>query len=74
MRSRNIGRAFSERVTPHAILPEPDQPVSGYAAVVNVARNNYSVESGIPNETARMRLAGPKSGRNSGVSRTPSIT
>jgi hypothetical protein len=60
MRSRNIGRAFSERVTPRAIRPEPDQPVSGYAAVVNVARNNYSVESGIPNETAPDAAGGPK--------------
>jgi len=43
---------FFERVTPHAILPEPDQPDSGRAAVVNVARNNYSVESGARGDAA----------------------
>jgi hypothetical protein len=63
MRCRNIARPFEpslssqafraksfERVTPHAILPEPDRPDSGQAARVNVAWGNYSVESGIAAE------------------------
>jgi hypothetical protein len=57
IRCRNIA-GLSERVTPHAILPEPDQPDSGPR--VNVARDNYSVESGALCEAAPDEAAGRK--------------